>query len=286
MEVIWVLENVLKEQKFYNQNRILLLISSVSLWRKYHPNHKTVLYCDNITYKWLNNLEILHLWDVVKDLSYPEKIDRKVFWSSCKTKIISTTKVPLVVVDHDFLIYKNIDNILNLNQVIYSYDELTEGWYPNKNEKFNKLLTNPIPRNINLASNVSLLYFPNPNFANKYGLQTLKNHEEFTNMGIKDTNYMIFSEQLMLKQWLERDKIPHKTLVNSIFNNKIIDFEEKINNRGIWNTQESLLSYKHYGMLEKNIDEKERQYLYRCINAGKRIDINKLKVKINESNPC
>tara|TARA_R110002074_G_scaffold151654_1_gene305447 strand:- start:127 stop:987 length:861 start_codon:yes stop_codon:yes gene_type:complete len=286
MEVIWVLENVLKEQKFYNQNRILLLISSVSLWRKYHPNHKTVLYCDNITYKWLDNLEILHLWDVVKDLSYPEKIDRKVFWSSCKTKIISTTKVPLVVVDHDFLIYKNIDNILNLNQVIYSYDELTEGWYPNKNEKFNKLLTNPIPRNINLASNVSLLYFPNPNFANKYGLQTLKNHEEFTNMGIKDTNYMIFSEQLMLKQWLERDKIPHKTLVNSIFNNKIIDFEEKINNRGIWNTQESLLSYKHYGMLEKNIDEKERQYLYRCINAGKRIDINKLKVKINESNPC
>lgn len=286
MEVIWVLENVLKEQKFYNQNRILLLISSVSLWRKYHPNHKTVLYCDNITYKWLNNLEILHLWDVVKDLSYPEKIDRKVFWSSCKTKIISTTKVPLVVVDHDFLIYKNIDNILNLNQVIYSYDELTEGWYPNKNEKFNKLLTNPIPRNINLASNVSLLYFPNPNFANKYGLQTLKNHEEFTNMGIKDTNYMIFSEQLMLKQWLERDKIPHKTLVNSIFNNKIIDFEEKINNRGIWNTQESLLSYKHYGMLEKSIDEKERQYLYRCINAGKRIDINKLKVKINESNPC
>ena len=268
MEVIWVLENVLKEQKFYNQNRILLLISSVSLWRKYHPNHKTVLYCDNITYKWLDNLEILHLWDVVKDLSYPEKIDRKVFWSSCKTKIISTTKVPLVVVDHDFLIYKNIDNILNLNQVIYSYDELTEGWYPNKNEKFNKLLTNPIPRNINLASNVSLLYFPNPNFANKYGLQTLKNHEEFTNMGIKDTNYMIFSEQLMLKQWLERDKIPHKTLVNSIFNNKIIDFEEKINNRGIWNTQESLLSYKHYGMLEKSIDEKERQYLYRCINAG------------------
>ena len=97
---------------------------------------------------------------------------------------------------------------------------------------------------------------------------------------------MIFSEQLMLKQWLERDKIPHKTLVNSIFNNKIIDFEEKINNRGIWNTQESLLSYKHYGMLEKSIDEKERQYLYRCINAGKRIDINKLKVKINESNPC
>lgn len=286
MEVIWVLENVLKEQKFYNQNRILLLISSVSLWRKYHPNHKTVLYCDNITYKWLDNLEILHLWDVVKDLSYPEKIDRKVFWSSCKTKIISTTKVPLVVVDHDFLIYKNIDNILSLNQVIYSYDELTEGWYPDKNEKFNKLLTNPISRNINLASNVSLLYFPNPNFANKYGLQTLKNHEEFTNMGVKDTNYMIFSEQLMLKQWLERDKIPHKTLVNSIFNNKIIDFEEKINNRGIWNTQESLLSYKHYGMLEKSIDEKERQYLYRCINAGKRIDINKLKVKINESNPC
>jgi len=41
MEVIWVLENVVRSKNFYNQTRILLLAASVSLWRKYHPDHKT-----------------------------------------------------------------------------------------------------------------------------------------------------------------------------------------------------------------------------------------------------
>jgi len=109
MEVIWVIENVLKTQEFYNRRRTSLLIASISLWKKYHPNHFTVLYCDKETYKVLNNLNVLHLWHDVRDLSYPEKINRKVFWSSCKTKIISETKIPLCVVDHDFLIFTNID---------------------------------------------------------------------------------------------------------------------------------------------------------------------------------
>ena len=104
MEVIWVLENVLKTQEFYNRRRLSLLIASISLWKKYHPNHYTVLYCDKETHEVLNNLNVLHLWDEIRDLDYPDKIDRKIFWSTCKTKIISETKTPLLVVDHDFLI--------------------------------------------------------------------------------------------------------------------------------------------------------------------------------------
>ena len=82
MEVIWVLENVIKSKDFYNQSRILLLAASVSLWRKYHPNHKTVFYCDKETYNELKKLNILNLFHEVRNLSYPEKIDRTIFWSS------------------------------------------------------------------------------------------------------------------------------------------------------------------------------------------------------------
>ena len=44
MEIIWVLENVKQEDSFYNKLRILLLLASTSLWKKYHPTHTLVLY--------------------------------------------------------------------------------------------------------------------------------------------------------------------------------------------------------------------------------------------------
>ena len=145
MEVIWVLENVIRSKNFYNQTRILLLAASVSLWRKYHPDHKTIFYCDEETYDELQKLNLFNLFHEVRNLSYPEKIDRTVFWSSCKTKIISETKIPLCVIDHDFLIFKNIDQYLQ-DKILYSYDEIDEGYYPLKSDKYLKKLTTPIKR--------------------------------------------------------------------------------------------------------------------------------------------
>lgn len=286
MEVIWVLENVIKSEDFYNQSRILLLTASVSLWRKYHPDHKTVFYCDKETHDKLKGLGILNLFHEVRDLSYPEKIDRTIFWSSCKTKIISETKIPLCVIDHDFLIFTSIDKYLN-NKVLYSYDELDSGYYPLEEDKYMQQLSTPIKREYNLASNVSLFYLPDPKFANEYGKQTLKNHIEFTAMGVDNTNYMIASEQLMLKQWLNLRKIPHQTLHSYIFDNTKLGYNNTKTQYGIWGINEAPSKYKHYGVLEKAIDDREREFLLRCIKAGKFIDGEKLKQKLdNESYPC
>tara|TARA_Y100000361_G_scaffold91465_1_gene81510 strand:- start:5394 stop:6278 length:885 start_codon:yes stop_codon:yes gene_type:complete len=291
MEVIWVIENVLKTQEFYNRRRTSLLIASIGLWKKYHPKHHTVLYCDSITFDLLNNLNVLHLWDEIRDLNYPDKIDRKTFWSTCKTKIISETKIPLLVVDHDFLIFKNIDEHLK-NEVIYSYDEEDHGWYPTENDRYVLKLNNKISRKLDLAANVSLFYLPNPKFANEYGKQTLQNHIEFTKMGVTDTGYMILSEQLMLKENLIDQNIPYKTLCNGIFSNSGGSFvyegklEEKhwikTHEHGIWNYEEYSLYCKHYGVLEEVMDQKELDYVFRCINACKKVDIELLKEKVYE----
>ena len=82
MEAIWVLENVKNNKSFYSKLELLILVASICLWKKHHPTHKTVFYCDERTKEVLSILDILHLWDEVRHLSYPEKINRKVFQSS------------------------------------------------------------------------------------------------------------------------------------------------------------------------------------------------------------
>ena len=289
METIWVLENVKKNNSFYSQLQIWMLVASVSLWRKYHPNHKTVFYCDSISHKMLSNLGLLDMWDEVRPLSYLEKINREIFWSSPKTKIISETEIPLLVIDHDFLIFKNIDEHLK-DEVLYSYDERADNWYPPKADAFNKRLSNPIQWVTDLAANVSLFYLPDPKFAQRYGKQTLKNHEELTAIDdpLITTNHMIMSEQFMLKQWLIGENIPHNCLSKNLWDCKKINFYDALNDRGIWDLKESILYYKHYGSEERHIREGVSStpyetvvaFLKRCIKAGKLINLESLEEKI------
>ena len=240
-----------------------------------------------MTEKYLSNLNVFPLWDQIRHLSYPEKINREIFWSSCKTKIISEATEPIIVIDHDFLIFTNIDEHLK-HEVLYTHEEQAYPWYPAKEDKYCARLTKPAPYEVDLAANVSLFYLPDPKFAKMYGEWVLQNHEEFTIMDFDgmDPNYMIYSEQLMLKQLLIRDNIPHNTLTINVFDNEKQLFSDAINLYGIWSREDSPLHYRHYGFDKRLLqdNEKELYYLYRCINAGKKIDIKLLKEKIHESN--
>ena len=154
MKAIWVIENVKKDNSFYDEFTLVMLFASVTLWKRYHPNHTTILYCDKQTLDVLSNLDILSLWDQIKDLSYPEKINREIFWSSCKTKIISEATEPIIVIDHDFLISTNIDEYLK-DEVLYTHEEQAYPWYPHKNDKYCAQLPYPAPNEVDLAANVS-----------------------------------------------------------------------------------------------------------------------------------
>ena len=281
METIWVLENVKRDYSFYSRLQVLMLVASVCLWRKYHPDHYTVFYGDEMS---LRVLDGINLWHEKRLLTYPEKIDREIFWSSPKTKIISKTKIPLIVVDHDFLVFKSISDLFD-GELMYTYNEDAYGWYPDKHDALNKKLSSPVKFLNNLAANVSLFYLPAPVCANEYGKQTLKNHEEFTAMGspYMNTNYMILSEQYMLKQWLDGRGIAHKSLSKNLWDCKNLGFIDQQVSNGILNKEESLLTYKHYGVWERRLKEglvsdywKECEFLKRCIKSGKLIEDGKL----------
>jgi len=289
MEVVWVYDNIKQNKHFYSRFNILMLIASVSLWRKYHPKHKTVIYVDDMTNDLFSELGIKEIWHSVRKLEYPERINKSIFWSGCKTKIISETDIPILLVDHDFLIFTNIDEHLN-GSIICSYDELTTNWYPHQNDIWNKKLTTPIEHITNRASNVSLFYLPNPEFANRYGKQTLINHEEFSSMKEKDmtANHMIYSEQFMLRQWIEKESIDYKTLSKNIWDCKEVKPTSTLWEHGIWGDRESVRNYKHYGMEKRYIlddrlnygYDQTMHYLYRCTNAGRLLDIATLKTNL------
>ena len=291
MEIIWVYDNIYSHKRFYSRFNLLMLFASVSLWRRYHPKHKTVLYVDDLTNETLENLKVRELWHEVRKLEYPENIHKPVFWSGCKTKIISKTKIPITIVDHDFLIFRNIDDLFR-ESIICTYDEIASNWYPKPNDRWNKKLTTPIEHIIDKAANVSLFYLPDPKFANKYGKQTLINHEEFSALKEKDMtpNHMIYSEQFMLRQWIEKDNIPYKTLSKNIWDCKTTKYTSKTCDNGIFDLNETARAFKHYGMDKRRVLDNRQgyeyeptiEYLYRCINAGRLLDINVLKHNIKQ----
>lgn len=274
MKAIWVIENCKNSDNFYSKQLVFLLLASVTLWKRYHPNHDTLLYLDNETYNKFKETPIFSFFKTIITTQYSTTIDKSVFWSIPKSKVISEIDDSFVMIDHDFLIFKNIDEYLK-DKVLYSYDEKTNGWYFGLTEKENLSLTYPIKQIVNKAANVSLLYFPDYKFANEYGKRVMLNSTEFSNMNIPKErcgNYCLLSEQLMLKQWLVERNIPHNTLSKNIWDCKEAKPSKTLNDRGIWNYKESILYYKHYGV--EKIKLTNYDYLLRCINSGS-IKINK-----------
>lgn len=236
-----------------------------------------------------HKLDILHLWHEVRPLIYPDKIKREIFWSGSKTKIISETKVPLLVIDHDFLIFRNIDEYLKEN-ILCTYDEVASNWYPKLDDKWGTKLTEKIPHLIDRASNVSLFYLPDPDFANRYGKQTLKNHTDFSAMNTEGmtANHMIYSEQFMLRQWIYKESLPYKTLCKNIWDCSSITYTEKEWENGYWDIREAKRSYKHYGAEKRFVLDNKAgyrynetlEYLLRCINASRYIDPKYVQYKL------
>lgn len=296
MEIVWVFENTKKSDDWNSRLNFLMLFASVSLWRKYNPTHYTVLYVDSHVKEIINKTSTENLWHEVREFDDDYgKIDKLSFWSSCKTKIISQIKVPTLMVDHDSLIFRNMDDYLG-DSLFYAYDEKAKGYYPSETDKWNLQLKNPIKYIVDRASNVSLLYFNDIDFAHRYANTTLENHIHLSSLNnfYTNANYMILSEQLMLRQMLEKENIKFFPLSKNIWDCSKITFTGELESKGKWDLKETKRYYKHYGVQKgklisnyfledgrMKIYENECDYLKRCISAGKLIDSTKLYSDVN-----
>lgn len=290
MEIVWVFENTKKSDDWNSRLNFMMLFASVSLWRKYNPTHYTILYADSHVKKIINKTSTENLWHEVREFddNYGD-IDKLSFWSSCKTKIISEIKVPTLMVDHDSLIFRNMDEYIG-NSIFYAYDEFAKGYYPTETDEWNLQLKNPIKYIVDRAANVSLLYFSDVDFAHRYAEITLENHVHLSSINDFNTNanYMILSEQLMLRQMLVEEKKSFFPLCKNIWDCNTVGFTENIDSIGKWDLKMATKNYKHYGLKKgklksayfqrnsKKYYDDEYNFLKRCINAGRLINSNEL----------
>ena len=277
MKVIWVLENIKKNyntNNYYIDSRlnVLLLISSVHLWRKNHPEDLCVLYADDLTINLFDRLKVLDFWNSIHPLPKPRRINRDVFWAASKVEVLAQVNEPVIIMDNDAHVYRPIKHLLDTDTVYVCNYEVGKGYYPSGVDPYVQKLSYKA-RWKNESLNVSFLHLPDPIFARKYAEISLQMMEEFTQMKAPNPQYLIFAEQLLLSHLLEKENIPNKSLISTDWDCKAWQWGEN-NTKGLWPIYESEIFFKHYGPLKGWIRdsradqnyEREIKHLVNCIN--------------------
>jgi len=284
LKVVWVYENIQKSLDFYGKLDLLLLLSSVSLWKRHHREDTCILYCDEMSYDILDKLKVIEFWDQIKPIPNPRRINKGVFWASSKLQVLADIHDPIIIMDHDTHVYKPLKPLLDLNKVYVTNLELGQNFYPTSTDPYVKKLSYK-PRWQTDSVNVSFLNLPDPSFTREYANLSLQLMEEFTEIKAPNPQYLIFSEQLLLKHLLLDNNIDHSSIISTYWDCKKWDWGNDHDN-GLWNIDESYKFFKHYGPLKGVIkDSREGEnyegeliHLKNCIKMP-HIDLSSIKNK-------
>ena len=248
MRVIWVLENIKDDETIYGRLNTLMLIASIQLWKKNHPTHHCVLYCDKLTLRYIERLSIGHLWDSIEEYTPIRTIDRSVFWSASKLGVLAQQTEPVILMDNDTLVYKPIAHLLEKDTTYVCNFERGKGYYPTGYDDYIRQLSYR-PRWKTESACVAFLYLPDPEFTRLYASMSLNMMEELTKLKAPNSQYLIFAEQLLLMHLLEVKQKPVKSLIRTYWDCQEWKWGDDHEN-GIWTFNESLTHFKHYGPLK------------------------------------
>lgn len=272
MKIIWVLENIENDIKFYSRLNILLLLASVRLWKRNNPEDNCVLYADKLTKEVIVKSNVHHFWDSIIEYNSNTNINKRVFWAASKLEVLAQQTEPVIIMDNDTLVFKPIKDQLDLSKVYVCNFEVGKGYYPTAIDPFVQKLTTKKRWKTN-SVNVSFLNLPDPDFTKRYANHSIKMMEEFTAMNVPHSQYLIFAEQLLLKHMLDEENIPHSSILATNWDCKKWEWGEDHHN-GLWTVMESGLYFKHYGplkgwIIESKADQDydtEIKLLENCIN--------------------
>ena len=196
----------------------------------------------------LHRMSVLEVWDEIRPLPKPRKINKSVFWASAKLQVLAEQTEPVILLDNDTHVYKPIKQYIDLANVCVTNYEVGVGYYPTSIDKYVRQLSYK-PRWQTNSVNVSFLNLPDPSFTKRYAEKSLNMMEEFTEIGAPNSQYLIFAEQLLLRHMLDKENIEHKSILANYWDCKKWDWGEQHNN-GVWTVEESEQYFKHYGPLK------------------------------------
>jgi len=213
MKTIWVLENTKKDKKFFLQEvELICLIASVVNWKALYPDCKTSLYACPSVFSYLEDLDILDIWDSidVEELSKDDSVNRRAFWAASKLKCIKNIEAPFVLMDCDLYFKRKIFELEDLSQFDIVVNQIEEGAnvYPSIRDRILSGIVNRYPIKYGWRTthspNVSFLYIKDEIFKNEYVETAWEWMDDLSQRFWDDPDlngkYMIFCEQKLLKE--------------------------------------------------------------------------------------
>ena len=255
-------------------------IISALKWRENNGSIKMIT--DDIAADYYKKLGIDTIWDLGIDVSLNKinnDIDSNIFWAAGKIYALKGQKSPCVMIDTDFIVWDNIENLLLQSEIsVIHKEKIISSVYPNKdyfNMNNNYLFDENFDWSV-LPSNTAFAYISNNEFKDYYTSESIKFMKNVINNNDKITN-MVFAEQRLLSMCAERKKIKI---------NEIMTLEE------LFNENQKLFTHTWgYKQEIRNDFKKRKDFCIRCI---KRIfkdypeykevimDIKELKEYLNE----
>lgn len=229
MNVIWVAEDIKKDQSFkQTKAEVLCTLSCLLFIKQYYPDFKTIFFVDDYTKKYYEQFGFMELFDEINDtlLNEPiQGIDRNVFWAAGKILAQRNTPGPTLTIDLDFRIFNDISKLgvfdsdicclwleaIN-RQFYFNPTEALE--YPGLDWKYDWS---------DLALNVSFLYLKNEDFKNSYcdlALEYMKScfgKLPELNDKVERNKFILFAEQYMLHQLAKEQGQQIKLLIDNFY---------------------------------------------------------------------
>ena len=230
----------------------------------------------------LDRLKVLEFWHKIKPLPNPRRINKSVFWASAKLQVLADIQDPIILMDNDTHVYKPIKHLLEPGKTYVTNYEIGKGYYPTAIDPYVQKLSYK-PRWKTESVNVSFLSLPDPEFTRRYAETSLQFMEEFKVMNAPNSQYLIFSEQLLLRHMLDKEEREHDSIISTMWDCKAWQWGKE-SNKGIWTANEVEQYFKHYGPLKGFIlnsqggqnYEREMNHLLNCINL-RNLDLSTIK---------
>lgn len=209
MNTYWVADSY----ESMNELELVYVFSSVKLWKRYHPSHKTILYTDEQSWK---TIGWEGLWDEVRFFDFSTNITKgeHKFWAAGKLQAMKEFETPFSILDLD-MIY---NGEVQFDKPIISAHKEVGGDYRNigKSEPFVKSNIKTFSKSPK-ALNVSFLHIRDKEFKNEYVNTSLEWMKLLSENGYATGGLMTFCEQKLLLDMIERDGISYRTLIEPQF---------------------------------------------------------------------
>lgn len=192
--------HTLRKKKYINDFEIFTMILSALEWRKYNGEIKLIT--DKKGLEFVQRYGIENIWNDI-ELSLDEMdnlpINENVFWAGAKILALSKQNSPCVMIDLDFIVWKQLDFSRYENELAVIHREsVNNKIYPQQDYfKVNKFHFNEKWDWSLLACNTAFAFFGDEELRQYYCRKAL---EFMADVNIKEDYlcYMVFAEQRLL----------------------------------------------------------------------------------------